>query len=406
MAIFSYSAKDKDGKIVRGTVEAKDKKAAVSLIQKEGSTPFIVNEEKDLKLKLKNILTSSVSRVSLKDKLVFCEQMSTLVNSGVPLAQALAAVKDQSKGTMSKVVEHIYNEVESGQSLAGALETEKKHFSPVFINMVKAGEASGKLDSTLNDLAVQVQKDYELVSKIRGALTYPTVIVVAMIAAVIFLMVKVVPAISGFFDELGAKLPLPTRILIAISSGLTHYGIYLALGVVFLIVGLYYAFKKVEILRRGLHTVILKSPVIGNIATKFNIARFSRTLGSLLGSGVGVLESLDIVSRSTKNMVFNREVKGVAEKVKNGVGLTDAMKQSKAFPIMVTQMVSIGEETGNINKMMIKVSEHYERQIDNLTKNISSIIEPIIMLLVGTGIGFIIVSIILPIYKATQTLGG
>lgn len=405
MKRFNYSAKDKDGKLVKGVVDASDRQAVVSLVTKDGSTPLVITEDRDLFLKLKNFLFSVFSRLSLKDKLMFCEELSTLINSGVPLTQSLNIIKDQSKGTMRKITEELGQDIEGGQSLAGALEKQDRYFSPVFINMVRAGEASGTLDKTLNDLAVQVQKDYELVSKIKGAMTYPIVIVVAMVGAVIFMMVKVVPALTGFFDEMGAKLPLPTRILIATSDIIVNYGIYIGLAIVGVIVGIRLTFKRVEPLRRGLHKVIIKSPLIGSISTKFNIARFSRTLGSLLGSGVSVLEALEIVSRSTKNMIFNEEIKGIAEKVKNGSPMAEPLKQSKIFPIMVSQMVGVGEETGNLDKMLVKVSEHYERQIDALTKNISSIIEPIIMLVVGVAIGFVIVSIIMPIYKMTETMG-
>src|SRR3972149_9294241 len=405
MKRFNYSAKDKDGKLVKGVVDASDKQAVVALVTKDGSTPLVITEDKDIMLKVKNTTLSVFSHLSLKDKLMFCEELSTLINSGVPLTQSLSIIKDQSKGTMRKITEVLVSEIEGGQSLAGALEKQDKYFSPVFINMIRAGEASGTLDKTLGDLAVQVQKDYELVSKIRGAMTYPIVIIVAMVGAVIFMMVKVVPALTGFFDEMGAKLPLPTRILIATSDIIVNYGIYIALGIGGFIFGIHYVFKKVKPLRHGLHKTIINTPVIGGISLKFNIARFSRTLGSLLGSGVSVLEAMDIVSRSTKNMIFNEEIREVAEKVKNGSPMAEPLKQSKIFPIMVSQMVGVGEETGNMDKMLTKVSEHYERQIDNLTKNISSIIEPIIMLVVGVGIGFVIVSIIMPIYKMTESMG-
>jgi len=405
MKKFSYSAKDKNSKLIKGTIEATDKQAVVASITKEGGTPLVITEEKETLLSIRNKVLGVFSRLPLKEKLMFCEELATLINSGVPLTQSLTIIKDQSKGTMRKVTETLVSDIEGGQSLAGALEKQDRYFSPVFINMVRAGEASGTLDKTLGDLAIQVQKDYELVSKIRGAMTYPAVIIVAMVGAVIFMMVKVVPALTGFFDEMGAKLPLPTRILIFLSNTTVHYGIYIALGVVGLVVAIRMVFKKVEPLRRGLHRTIIKTPLIGKISKEFNIARFSRTLGSLLGSGVSILESLEIVSCSTKNMIFTQEIMDIRDKVKNGASMAEPLKQSKVFPIMVSQMVGVGEETGNLDKMLMKISEHYERRIDNLTKNISSIIEPIIMLAVGVGIGFVIVSIIMPIYKMTETMG-
>lgn len=403
MAKFKYTGKDKTGNMTKGVIDAVSRDEAATLLGKNSITPIVITKDNSINLKLKSI--SLFDHFSLGDKMMFCEEISTLINSGVPLAQSINIIKEQSsKGTMKKIMTELLKDIEGGQSLSGAMEKQAKYFSPVFINMVRSGETGGTLDKTLEELAVQTQKDHELIAKIKGAMTYPVVILTVMIAAVIFLMTKVIPSIAGLFDELGAKLPLTTVILIATSRAILKYGVFMAIGVVAAITGIYFAFQKNEKLKWGLHTVILKIPIIGKTALKFNLARFSRTLGSLLASGVTVLEALDIVSQSTKNVVFSAEVKKIAEKVKNGAPLGDPMKQSKIFPIMVSQMVGVGEETGNLDKMLIKVAEFYERQIENFTKNISSIIEPVIMIVVGIAIGFIVISIITPIYTATQNI--
>lgn len=403
MTKFNYTGKGKDGNMAKGAIDAINRDEAAALLGKNGITPIVITKDNSVGGKLKGI--NIFDHFSLGDKMMFCEELSTLINSGVPLTQSINIIKEQStKGTMRKISEGILRDIEGGQSLSGALEKQSKYFSPVFINMVRSGETGGTLDKTLEELAVQTQKDHELVAKIKGALTYPVVILTAMVGAVIFLMVKVVPSIAGLFSELGAKLPLTTVILIGTSRAMLKYGVFMAIGAVALIVGIYLAFQKNEKLKWGLHKVILRLPIIGKVALKFNLARFARTLGSLLSSGVSVLEALDVVSRSTKNVVFSAEVRKVAEKVKNGSPLADPMKQSKIFPVMVSQMVGVGEETGNLDKMLIKVAEFYERQIDNFTKNISSIIEPVIMIVVGIAIGFIVISIITPIYTATQSI--
>lgn len=403
MAKFNYTGKDKLEKMTKGSIEAANRDEAAAILGKNNITPIVITKDKSLFGKIPSI--NLFDHFSLGDKMMFCEEISTLINSGVPLAQSISIIKEQSsKGTMKRITEGLLKDIEGGQSLSGAMEKQSKYFSPVFINMVRSGETGGTLDKTLEELAAQTQKDHELVSKIRGAMTYPVVILTAMIGAVIFLMIKVVPSIAGLFEELGAKLPLSTRILIATSRSMLKYGIFMAIGGVLVVVGVYFAFQKVEPLKRGLHLAILKLPIIGKISLKFNLARFARTLGTLLGSGVTVLEALDIVSYSTKNVIFSSEVRKVAEKVKNGAPLGDPMKQSKVFPIMVSQMVGVGEETGNLDKMLIKVAEFYERQIENFTKNISSIIEPVIMIVVGIAIGFIVISIITPIYTATQNI--
>lgn len=403
MSKFSYTGKDKMGNITKGIVEAVSKEEAASLLGKNNVTPIVIIKDNDFFSWIKGV--HLFDHLSLADKLVFCEELATLINSGVPLAQSINIIKEQSKkGALRKITEGLLKEIEGGQSLSGALEKQSKYFSPVFINMIRTGETGGTLDKSLNDLAIQTEKDHDLVAKIKGAMTYPVVILVAMVGAVIFLLVKVVPSISGFFDDLGAKLPITTRILIATSQLIVHQGIFIGIGAVAAISGIYFAFTKISFLQHNLHKFILKAPIIGKVSIRFNLARFSRTLGSLLSSGVTVLEALDIVSHSTKNVIFSEEIEKIKEKVKNGAPLADPMKQSKVFPVMVSQMISVGEETGNLDKMLIKIAEFYERQIDNFTKNISSIIEPLIMLVVGVAVGFIIVSIITPIYQATQSI--
>ncbi len=403
MARFKYTGKDKAGSMTKGYVDAFSKEEAAILLGKNKITPIVITKDNDILNRIKNI--HLFDHLSLSDKMMFCEELSTLINAGVPLAQSISIIKEQSqKGVMKKVTDGLLKDIEGGQSLSGALENQGKFFSPVFVNMVRTGETSGTLDVTMRDLAVQTEKDHDLVSKIRSAMTYPAVILVVMTGAVIFLLVKVVPAISGLFDELGATLPLTTRIMIAISQIIVHDGIFLAIGAVAIIIGIYMALTRVAPIQKVFHAVILKVPIIGNISLKFNLARFSRTLGSLLGSGVSVLEALEIVSHSTKNVIFSNEVEKVKEKVRNGAPLAEPLKQSKIFPTIVFQMVGVGEETGNLDKMLIKIAEFYERQIESFTKNLSGIIEPIIMLIVGVAVGFIIVSIITPIYQATQNI--
>ncbi len=403
MAKFSYTGKEQTGGVTKGVIDAASKIEAASLLGKNNITPIVISEERDYFSKLKGVVL--FDHLSLGDKLMFCEEISTLINSGVPLAQSINIIREQAtNGTTKKIMNRLLKDIEGGKSLSDGLAKQSRYFSPVFINMVRAGEASGTLDKTLEELAVQTQKDHELVAKIKGALTYPVVILTAMIGAIIFLMVKVVPSISSLFDELGASLPITTKILIGLSNLMVHWGIILGLGIIITIVGIYYAFHKIEPLKWALHNAFLKAPLIGKISLKFNMARFARTLGTLLSSGVTVLEALEIVKHSTRNVVFMAEIEKVREKVKNGAPIADPLKQSRIFPIMVSQMVSVGEETGNLDKMLLKVAEFYERQIENFTKNISSIIEPVIMIIVGIAVGFVIVSIITPIYQATQSI--
>lgn len=400
---YDYSAKSKNNVVSKGVIEASSREDAALVLGKKGLSPIAINEQSNFLGKILSI--NLFDRLSLTDKVMFCEEISTLVDSGVPLSQSITIIKEQSeKGTLKKVMGDVLKEIEGGQSLSGALERQPKHFSPVFVNMIRAGEASGNLDTALKDLAAQTQKDQDLVSKIRGAMMYPVFIVIAMVGALVFLMIKVVPQISSLFKELDAELPLTTRIMMKMSDITVKYGIYIGIAMAILIFVIYRVITTNQGVRKRLHLLIIKMPILGPISIKFNSARFARTFGSLMGSGVSVLESLDIVSNSLSNLAFREEIKSVAEKVRNGGSIAEPMKQSRLFPVMVSQMIGVGEEAGNLDKMLIKVAEFYERQIDNITKNISSLIEPIIMLVVGVAIGFVVISIITPIYQATNSI--
>jgi type IV pilus assembly protein PilC len=275
-------------------------------------------------------------------------------------------------------------------------------FSGIFVNMVKAGEVGGTLDDALNQLAIQLAKDQALISKVRGAMTYPVIILVGMVGAVIYLMATIVPQLSKMFDELGGKLPTATKVLIFISNLVTKYGVITFTVLFLMIMGYRYIEKNVLPFRRAVHTLILKMPVIKNLSIKLNVAHFTRTLASLLKSGVSVVESLTIVADTTDNLIFKEAIEKTADKVKNGTQIAEVIKAYKVFPPIVSQMIAVGEETGSLDTILLKIADFYDREVDNITQNLSTLLEPLMMILIGLMVGFVVVSIITPIYQMTN----
>jgi len=295
-------------------------------------------------------------------------------------------------------------DIEGGATLSSALSKHPKVFSNIYVNMVKAGETGGILDQVLERLANQLEKDHEIKSKIRGAMVYPCVILVAMIGAVILLLITVIPQLSSLFAEFGGNLPLSTRILVFTSKAITTYGIFTFTGLGGLIYFFRYCVKKVPKIRKGFHKIILKIPVVGKLVTKVNLSRFSRTFGSLLDSGIGVIESLEMIADSLENSIFKEETLNIAQSIKNGSSIGDSITQCKHFPIIISQMVSVGEETGKVSEMLEKIAGFQEKEVNNIVKNLSSLIEPIMMIILGVIIGFIVYSIIVPIYQLTDMI--
>jgi type IV pilus assembly protein PilC len=400
MAIFSYVVRDKSNKINNGTVEGTTKDDVAQVLINQGLTPVSITE-----IKNDNILAqlNKIGTIPLSEKVLFSQELATLVNAGVPISQSLEILEKQTSNKKFKeVVTQLAKDVDNGASLSSALEKNPKVFSPLFSNMVKSGEIGGTLDESLNRLAEQMNKDRELVAKIRGAMIYPIVIFIGMIGALIFMMVTIIPKLQGMFDELGGELPAATKSLIFMTKLFTNYGFFTLVAIMAFIVGFRLALVKIHKFRRIMHILQLKAPVIGKLTTKMNVARFSRTLSSLLSSGVGVVEALDIIADSTQNILFKESFERAAERVKNGSTIADTLKTNKIFPVLVPQMVAVGEETGSLDTILKKIADFYDSEIDNITRNLTTLLEPLIMIVIGLLVGYVIVAIITPIYSLTN----
>lgn len=399
MSNFNYTVKDKRGHISSGVLESGDRDQVAKILFDQGLTPIKIVEEK----KYSPMKLLKFSTIPSSEKVLFAEELSTLINAGVPIAQSLMIMEKQTKNErLKEAIQGLAKDVEGGLSLSISIEKYPNIFSPIFVNMIRSGEVGGTLDEALNRLAEQLNKDHELSAKIKGAMTYPAVIMVGMIGAIIYLMLTIVPQLQSMFTELGGELPASTKSLIFISDALTKYGLITLFLVIIIILGIRWSIKNILPLRRFLHKMFITLPPLNNLVIKINVAHFARTLGSLLASGVGIVESLEIVANTTSNLIFKEAIEKTSEKVKNGVPIAEILKNYKVFPQLVPQMISVGEETGSLDTILAKIANFYEREVDDITRNLSTLLEPVMMLFIGLLVGYVIISIITPIYSMTN----
>ena len=401
MGQFSYSARDKTGAIKKGSLFAADRPAATASLAEKGLTPILVKEigaEKGGGLK--GLIASGKafgSKVKLQDKVIFSRQFSTMINAGVPIVQSLNILREQSESKKLKAtVADVSKQVEGGATLAGALATHPEVFNAIYVNMIKAGETGGILDQVLDRLATQQEKDAAVVSKVKSAMIYPAVITTATVSAFFFLMTVIVPKLSSIFADAGATLPWYTKLMLTISNFLVHDW-YFVIGGFIAIVVAFTRWRKTLSGRRVIDKLMLKAPIFGPILVKVNIARFARTFGSLMASGISVLDAINATASALGSTVYQDELHEVAQKVKNGRPMSEHIRASKNFPAIVGQMLSVGEETGQMDTILLKLADFYEKEVDTVVEGITSIIEPILIIVLGGMVGFIVISVFGPI---------
>lgn len=406
MASFTYSARDKTGLIQKGSVFANDRVSAAASLAEKGLTPILVKESQAASSKGASFVDKIMgnARVKLADKVIFSRQFATMVNAGVPLVQSLNILREQTESKKLKaVVGDVAKQVEGGSTLAAALSLHPDVFDNIYVNMVKAGEAGGILDQILDRLAIQQEKDAEIVSKVKSAMIYPAVITIATVSAFIFLMTVIVPKLASIFQDSGAELPIYTKLMLAMSSFLVHFWWLLIIILVGLVVG-FNRFHATTAGKRLIDKAMLKAPIIGPILVKVNIARFARTFGSLMASGISVLEAINATKSALGNSVYQDELANVAQQVKNGRPMSEPLKASKNFPAIVGQMLSVGEETGQLDDILLKLAGFYEREVDTVISGITSIIEPILIIVLGGMVGFIVISVFGPISSISSSV--
>ena len=396
---FEYRCKDQNGKNYSGLVEARDKSQAARVLLEKGLIITKLNQ------KTEGMLASTslkfFNKVSFNDKVNFTRQLSTMINSGLPLTEALRILEDQTNAAMSKLINEVLNQVESGASLSKALEKHPQVFDRVYIALVRAGEEAGVLDTILNRLADNLEKQKEFGSKVKGALIYPAVVIIGMCAVALVMMIFVVPKLTSLYSEFNAELPLPTKILMQLSSLAVNFWWLGALAVVGVII-LFPNLMKQRTFRLEFDRLLFKIPIFGKLRIKEMMADFARTLGLLVGAGVLVLDALNIVRDSTGSPIYEDAISQASDAVQKGFPLATALAQTGVFPTILPQMISVGEETGKTDEVLSKIANYFAQEAEQNVKNLTSALEPLIMVVLGAGVAFLVIAIIMPIYNLTS----
>lgn len=405
MASFTYTA-TKEGRTINGSIEAASREKALATLAQQNIHPLVIHERSVRK----NPLTSlTAGRVRQKEIVVFTRQLSTMISAGVPLTRALATLQTQTENKRFKeVIGDISKDVEGGGTLAEAFARQPDVFNEVYVSMVQAGEAGGILDEILKRLAAQVEKDATIRKKIKSAMAYPTVIFTITIIAFFGIMIFVIPKLGEILKDLGgedAQLPIYTQIMLGISDFMQANAIII---IGFLAIGIYFfrRYIKTPTGKYKFHGALLRIPILKTVVLKIAIARFARTFASLMSSGVTVLDALQVTGGAIGNKVIEAELKAAAREVKNGRQLSEPLSQSPHFPPIVAQMLAVGEETGQIDTILVKVADFYEEEVDATIDAISSLIEPLMIIVLGSMVGVIAASVMGPIASLSKNVDG
>lgn len=404
MADFQYTAKTKDGKTQKGTIVANSRAAALSALKERGTQPLVIKKAKKNLKDIFNIKLPSRGKVKTQELVIFTRQFATMVNAGVPLIRTLTTLRDQTDSdTFHDVISDVAEKVEGGSQLSEAMSKHPKVFSKVYVNMVKAGEEGGILDQITDRLATQVENDSEMKGKVKSAMIYPMVITFIMIGAFIFIMTAIIPKLAAIFEEFEGELPIQTKIMLGISDFMVNNGVLLAVLTIIVVI-VFVRFIRTPKGKYIFDTVLLKVPIFGTIILKVNLARFARTFSSLNNAGVSVLNSLSVTSGALSNTVIQEKIKESIESIKNGESISAALGAHPVFPPIMVQMAAVGEETGQMDVVLDKVAGFYEKEVDRVISGLTSIIEPLLILLLGSVVGIIVASVFGPIASITENI--
>src|ERR687898_1284364 len=397
MALYTYRALDKQGEIVQDKLEGSGTLAVAAELRQQG---LLVIDVKEQKVAEKDIL-APFKGVRLADLVIFSRQLATMINAGLPIVRALYILSEQTENPkLNEVVVAVRKDVEAGLSLSESLGKHPEVFSRLYVEMVKTGEIGGILDGVLLRLADQLERDQDLRRKIRSALTYPIVVLILAILAASFMLIFIVPVFAKMFQDLGGTLPLPTRICMLISDILTSILGVLVYAGMGLAVVLFLRWKKTERGRKVWGRAVLRIPAkIGDVVKKATLARFARTLATLSAAGVPILQSIEITATSSGNWVVENALLKSRDAIREGIPIYKPLEEEWVFPPIVTRMIAVGEETGDIDGMLTKIAEFYESEVDAAVKALTSIIEPIMIIVVGSIVGAIVISMYLPMFK-------
>ncbi|MEN8183277.1 MAG: type II secretion system F family protein [Myxococcota bacterium] len=401
MPVFTWEGRTRQGSVKKGVIEAANEAAVMTQLRGQMIVPVAV------KPKAKDLLEgfSLGSGVKTRELVIFTRQFATMIDAGLPLVQCLEIqAAQQPNKAFQKVLRAVKSEVEQGSTFAEALAKHPKIFDPLYTNLITAGEVGGILDTILNRLATYLEKADALKRKVKGAMVYPTTVLVVALGVVALLLVKVIPVFEKMFEDFGGTLPGPTQVVVDISHFMQAYLIYLLMAVALGLVAFFQARRRSESFRYNSDAVFLKLPVFGGLLRKVAVARFSRTLGTMISSGVPILDALDICARTAGNKVIERALYKTRAGISEGRTIAEPLEASRVFPGMVVQMIAVGEQTGAMDAMLAKIADFYDDEVDAAVDALTALLEPLMMVFLGGTIGGILIAMYLPIFKLAENI--
>jgi type IV pilus assembly protein PilC len=403
MPVYTWKGKTRQGTLKKGEMEASNEAAVMTQLRAQMLVPVTV------KAKPKNIeeyLPFLKQKIKTKELVIFTRQFATMIDAGLPLVQCLQILGDQQENkTFKSIIRDIRTEVEQGSTFADALGKHPKPFDALYVNLVAAGEVGGILDTILNRLAVYLEKADALARKVKGAMVYPTTVMVVAIGVVVLLLVKVIPTFEKMFVDFGGELPGPTQVVVGISHFMQEWvGVFLAVTAAVLF-AFFQARKRSYKFRYATDALFLKAPVFGSLLRKVAVARFTRTLGTMIASGVPILDGLEIVAKTAGNVIIEEALRGVRDAISEGKTIAEPLSESEVFPGMVVQMIAVGEETGAMETMLAKIADFYDEEVDAAVDALTAMLEPIMMVGLGGTVGAMLIAMYLPIFKIAETIG-
>ena len=406
MPIYVYEGTDASGKKVKSELEARDPQHVFNLLRAQKITPNVSKiKEKGKGLDMEIKIPGMGPKVKGKDIVIFTRQFATMIDAGLPIVQGLTILSSQSENKAFRdVLSAVKEVVETGGTFAEGLAKHPKVFDQLFVNMIEAGEEGGILDVILERLAAHMEKVMKLNREVKTAMIYPAVVVGAAVVVTAVLLLFVIPTFAELFSEFGAALPLPTQIVINMSNFLKANW-FLVFGTIGTVIGLFFKISKTDRGQEVLHPIYLKLPVFGDLIKKVSVARFTRTLGTMISSGVPILEALDICARTAGNKLVERDVQRCRQGISEGQSIIVPLEESVVFPSMVTQMIGVGEETGALDAMLSKIADFYEDEVDTAVGGLKQLIEPVMILFLGVTVGGLVIAMYLPIFKMGAIVG-
>ncbi len=403
--LFSYKAKSKSGEIVEGMLQAMDRFAVAREIRLRGDSPLSVREKKKRFSGVISIFDHFLERVSVEDQIIFTKNLSGMLHAGLSLSRALSVLQKQTKkGALGKVLTSLSAEINSGGTLSSGLEKFPNIFSGLFVSMTRAGEESGNLSNALFEIGLNLEKSHSLTKKVKGALIYPGVILSAMVVMGILMFAFVVPTLAGTFRELGVVLPKSTRAIIWFGTFFSNNLTATFLSLIFIVIG-FVKLYRAKFMAKYMDYIILRLPILGEMTKEINTARTCRTMSSLLVSGVSITRAVEITEEVVQNVYYKKVLGGAKLAIEKGSPFSAVFEERPdLYPIMMSEMIEVGEETGKLSDMLLQIAIFYEEEIENKTKNLSTIIEPVLMIIIGSGVGFFAISMISPLYSILDNI--